>query len=88
VAGSCNIPDTAIALATNVTVTNATAQGHLTLHRADEPVPPVSTINYLPGQARANNAVVALSPSGTITVHCGQTSGSVQFILDVSGYFE
>jgi hypothetical protein len=88
VAGQCQIPATAIALATNITVTGATAQGNLRLYPAGDPLPTASSINYVPGLTRANNAVVPLSPSGAITVFCSQASGSVQFILDVSGYFE
>lgn len=86
--GRCNIPPTAIALAVNVTVTGASAAGHLRLYPAGTPLPVVSSINYSPGLTRANNAVVSLSPSGAITVHCAQGAGSVHFILDVSGYFD
>jgi hypothetical protein len=88
VVGRCSIPATAIALAANLTVTNATAQGNLRLYPAGTPLPLVSSINYVPGQTRANNAIVSLSPSGAISVHCSQASGSVDFILDVTGYFE
>jgi hypothetical protein len=45
-------------------------------------------IDYSAGQTRANNAVVAPNSSGAITVHCTQSSGTVEFILDVNGYFE
>jgi hypothetical protein len=86
--GQCNIPATAIALAANITATDATAQGNLRLYPAGTPLPLVSSINYPPKQTRANNAIVSLSPSGAIIVHCSQAAGSVNFILDVSGYFE
>jgi hypothetical protein len=42
------------------------------------------------GEARANNAIIALgigANAGQIAVR-NDCSGTVQFILDVSGYFE
>jgi hypothetical protein len=87
VVGRCNIPPTAIALAVNVTATGATDPGNLRLYPAGTPLPLVSSINYSPGQTRTNNAIASLSPSGAITVYCGQGAGSVHFILDVNGYF-
>jgi hypothetical protein len=87
-AGQCTIPSTARAVALNITVTGATAPGHLTLYPAGAPVPSTSTINYRPGQTRANNAIVTLGPAGDIAVACAQASGAVHLILDVTGYFE
>jgi hypothetical protein len=89
VAGLCGIPGDARALAVNVTVTQAHAAGHLTLFPANTaPVPPTSTINYAPGQTRANQAIVPLSPdgTGTLAVQVG-SAGIVHLILDVAGYF-
>jgi len=87
-AGQCTIPSTARAVALNITVTGATAPGHLTLYPAGAPVPSTSTINYRPGQTRANNAIVTLGPAGDIVFACAQASGAVHLILDVTGYFE
>ena len=49
----------------------------------------VSTINFSANQTRANNAVLPLASdrSGTISVLAG-TGGTVDFILDVNGYFQ
>jgi Bacterial Ig domain len=91
-AGKCNVPITARAVAVNLTVTQPTGAGFLTLH-ADGTTPPgTSTINFSAGQTRANNAVTALSAAGDGTLRIfaavqGQ-SPSVQVILDVNGYFE
>ena len=87
-AGNCGIPQTAIAVSVNVTVTDPTAPGNLTIFAAGNPMPGTSSINYSAGQTRANNALVAPNGSGAMTVHCNQSSGTVQFILDVSGYFQ
>jgi photosystem II stability/assembly factor-like uncharacterized protein len=88
VAGQCQIPLTAKSISANLTVTQPSAGGHLTVWPAGDPLPPVSSINYRPGQTRANNGILALNPAGELSVVSAQPSGSVQFILDVNGYFE
>jgi hypothetical protein len=88
IAGTCGVPASAQAVALNVTVVEPTVQGHLTLYSEDAALPPVSTINYRPGQTRANNAIVTLGQFGGIYVTAGQPSGTVHVILDVVGYFE
>lgn len=87
VAGRCGIPPGARAAAVNVTVTGASADGHLTMTSPYSIVSGTSTINYRPGQTRANNAIVALEAGGEARVYCAQGSGSVHLVLDVSGYF-
>jgi hypothetical protein len=86
--GSCHIPADAVALALNVTVTQATAPGNLRLYASAQPRPPTSTLNYAAGRTRANNAVIGLSAEGRLSVHCSQSSGSAHFIVDVNGYFK
>lgn len=86
--GLCGIPISARALALNVTVTSPTTGGHLTLFPAGGSIPPTSTINFGSGQTRANNAIIRIDGSGRLSVSNGQPSGSVQVILDVTGYFE
>jgi hypothetical protein len=86
-AGSCGIPTEADAVAVNVTVTQPTAPGHLTIYPLGAPLPLASTINYSAGQTRANNAIVGLGTDDSIAVTCGQGSGTAHFIVDVVGYF-
>ena len=86
-AGRCAIPPEADAAAFNVTVTQPTAPGFLTLYPLGVAAPLASTINYGPGQTRANNAIVALGSGDSITVASGQSSGATHFIVDVVGYF-
>jgi spore coat protein A len=88
VSGVCGIPSSAKAVAVNVTVVNPTAQGHLTLYPAGSALPLASTTNFRSGIVRANNAVVVVGTSGQVSVFCGMASGSTDFVLDVSGYFE
>jgi murein DD-endopeptidase MepM/ murein hydrolase activator NlpD len=88
IAGRCSVPAAANAVSINATVTQPTALGHLVLFPGGSPLPPVSTINYRAGQTRANNAIVLLGTDGTLSVACGQATGTTHFILDVNGYFQ
>jgi uncharacterized repeat protein (TIGR01451 family) len=87
--GLCGVPAGATAVSVNVTVTGGTAPGNLRLFPADVPLPLVSTINFVAAQTRANNAIVAASADGTVSIKVHNASvGPVQLILDVNGYFE
>ncbi len=89
--GWCLIPASATALAVNVTATQPSAQGHLTLHPGDLPAPGASTINFAAGQTRANNAIVPLATNGDGTLALTPFvlgAGTVHVIVDVTGYFE
>lgn len=88
VGGTCMIPATARAVVVNVAVTEPTNFGFLTLYPGGGALPVASTINFAPGQTRANNATVMLGPAGEIVVRTGMSSGQVHFILDVNGYYE
>jgi hypothetical protein len=86
-AGRCAIPPEADAVALNVTVTQPTAAGFLTLYPLGVAAPLASTINYGPGQTRANNAIVQLGSGDSISIASGQSSGTTHVIVDVVGYF-
>jgi hypothetical protein len=88
VGGICGVSPTAKAVAVNVTVLNATTVGNLTLYPAGTSPPLASTLNFRTSTARANNAVVALGTSGSVSVLCSMPSGTADFVLDVTGYFE
>jgi len=85
--GGCGIPPEADAIAVNVTVTQPTAPGHVTIYPLGIDVPMTSTINYSAGRTRANNAIVQVGANGSIAATCGQSSGTTHFIIDVVGYF-
>lgn len=88
-AGTCGIPSTARAVAVNVTVLDATGAGSLVLWRSGSTVPETSNINFTAGQTRGNNAIVALSLSGAVDARASVGgSGTVQMLIDVSGYFQ
>jgi hypothetical protein len=85
----CGVPPSAVALSINVTVTGPTAPGNLRLFPAGVAPPLVSTVNFGPGQTRANSAVVKLGSGGTGSIGVqNDATGTAQFIVDVNGYFE
>jgi hypothetical protein len=87
VAGSCGIPATARAVAVNLTVVQPEAVGYLTALPADQTAVTTSSINFRPGQVRANNAILSLDEAGAVGVFAG-TAGTLHFVMDVTGYFE
>lgn len=87
-AGQCGLPLWAKAVSVNVAVTRPSAAGNLTLYPGGAALPLASSINYRAGQTRANNALLPLGASGEIVVYCSQASGTADFILDVSAYFQ
>jgi len=72
----------------NLTATGATAPGNLRLFPAGLAAPLVSTVNYVPGVTRANNAIVALAGNGAFAIRCSPASGTVHAVVDVNGYFQ
>ena len=86
--GQCGIPTTAKAAFVNVTVTGGTAGGTLRLYPGGTSTPLASTINYGAGQTRANNQAAPLGSAASLAVRCDQSSGNVQVIIDVNGYFQ
>src|SRR4029079_11804967 len=88
-AASCGIPAEAKAVAVNLTMLDASGPGHLTAWPSGAPEPATSVLNFVPGMARANNAVLALSSGGAVDVQAViGGGGSVQMLIDVSGYFQ
>jgi photosystem II stability/assembly factor-like uncharacterized protein len=87
-AGKCGIPADAGSASMNVTVVDATSPGHLRLYPGHTARPPNSTLNFTPGQTRANRAVSLLGAAGDVAIYSGQGSGSVHVIVDVNGYFQ
>jgi hypothetical protein len=88
VAGICGVPPTAKAVTVNIAVINPTTLGHLTLYPAGGILPLASTINFRSGIIRGNNAIVTLGTAGQVSVFNGMGTGSTDFVLDVSGWFE
>src|SRR6185436_2796564 len=91
VAGLCGVPETARAVAANVTVVAATAAGDLQVLPQGLPGSPASTLAFKTAKNLANNAVLTLGVGGRVTALCtmpGAPAGTAHLVLDVSGYFE
>jgi hypothetical protein len=89
--GQCGVPVGAKAAVLNVTITQPTKDGHLTLWPSGTTKPLVSTLNFAAGEpAIANGAIVPLSANAQdLSVQPGlSAAGTVHVILDVTGYFE
>jgi len=88
VSGVCGIPPTARSIAANVTVISPTGPGHVTLYPAGTSSFGTSTLNFSAGQTRANSAILALKNSALDAQAAVSGNGSLQMVIDVSGYFQ
>jgi hypothetical protein len=89
ITGACGVPADAKAVALNVTALNAAAPGNVRLFPGNQAAPAVSTINYVPILTRANNTLATLATNATGTLNVQNNSaGTVDFIIDIVGYFK
>lgn len=84
----CGASLTARALSINITVVNPASSGALILYPGGTTRPGVSSISYAAGLTRANNAMARLSATGTLSVYSTQPTGTVDFLIDVNGYYD
>lgn len=88
VRGNCGVPTTAKAVSINVTVTNASSTSWLTIWPSGGSIPVVSTINFdASTTALANGAIIGLS-TNTNDLSVQNAVGTVNVIIDVTGYFQ
>jgi len=86
VAGRGYIPSYGAAtIALNLTITEPTAQGFLTVFPTGETRPNASNMNVTPGALASNMVTVPVSPDGTISIF--NSSGSTHVVVDVLGWF-
>ena len=83
----CGIPADAAAISANLTVTNVGAQGELVVYPSGLVQPHTSAISFRAGRTRANNAIVSLSQASTTFSVFNSSAASVDFIIDVNGFF-
>ena len=69
----------------NVTVTDTTAAGFLTVYPQGAIRPLASNLNWVAGDTVANRVVVPVGPMGQITVY--NPTGNTDVVVDVDGYF-
>ena len=91
---SCGVPNTAKAVAMNVTIVSPSDGGDLRIFPYQSPVPLASVINFSTQDfALANGAILPLANIGGIDVSVQTdmppgSSGTVHLVLDVTGYFQ
>ena len=73
------------AVVVNITVTNTTSGGYLSVYPSDAQKPLVSDLNWTAGTTIPNLVVVKLSPDGTINIY--NPSGNADVIADVVGWY-
>ncbi len=85
--GYCGVPSTAKAVSLNLTITGSTAGSWIAIWPAGQGYAGVSTINFNAGDTLANGAIVGVG-GGTPDLNVYNASGSVDVIIDVTGYFQ
>ncbi len=88
VSGVCGIPASARAVALNLTVVGATGSGNTVLWRSGTAHPATSSINFPTGVTRSSNAIVGLANGALDARSTVSGGGTVQLVIDVSGYFQ
>ena len=83
---TCAVPSGAAAVSLNVTAADAKAKGHITIFPGTGMAPGTSSVSFNAGQNRANNVLVGLT-GGVLSV-TNTSSGTVNLVLDVNGYFK
>jgi Tol biopolymer transport system component len=87
VGGICGVPADAVSISVNLTVTNVGAAGELIVFPADVTQPNTSAMSFKAGRTRANNAFVKLSTTSPTFSVFNNSASTVDFIVDVNGYF-
>ena len=87
------IPTGITAVAMNVTVTNPTNAGFITVYPnetaagAPNTVPSTSNVNFGTGETIPNMVIVPVGPDGKVDFYNGGVSGATDVIADLGGYF-
>ena len=86
VTGQGGVPATGVStVVMNVTVTQPTGDGYLTVYPTGSPQPNASNLNFTPGKTVPNLVVVKLGTNGRVSVF--NSTGSTHVIFDVAGYY-
>ncbi|TPW16225.1 MAG: hypothetical protein FD127_253 [Acidimicrobiaceae bacterium] len=84
VAGRAGVPSDATAVVLNVTVTEATGSGYVTVYPCGATQPTASNLNYVSGKNIPN---LVIAKVGTAGQACLFNTAPTQLIVDVAGYF-
>lgn len=84
-AASMGVPDDTVAVILNVTVTQPTSTGYLTVWPGGAARPLASSLNFVPGQTVPNLVIVPIGSDGTVRFFA--PSGSTHVVADLAGYY-
>jgi alpha-tubulin suppressor-like RCC1 family protein len=86
VLGRGGVPASGVsAVVLNVTVTNPTTPGHVTVWPAGDALPLASNLNFTPGETIPNLVIAEIGINGEVSLF--NSNGSTGMIADVVGYF-
>jgi hypothetical protein len=85
VTGVGGVPNDATAVVMNVTYTEATAPGYLSIWPSGEPRPTVSNLNTQPGGTQPNLVTVKLGSGGRVSIF--NYAGTTHVLADVAGFY-
>ena len=85
VAGVGDVPADASAVVLNVTVTEPSKAGYLTVWPTGTAMPPTSSVNWQRGETVPNLVVASIGTGGSVSMF--NSAGSSHLVVDVFGYF-
>jgi hypothetical protein len=87
VTGAGGVPVTGVsAVVLNVTVTDPSSQGYVTVSGAGTTRPTASNLNFVAGQAVPNLVIAPVGAGGKVELYNG-SPGTIELVADVSGWF-
>lgn len=88
ITGRCGVPTTATSVVTNVTISEPTGAGSLSIFPGNAFDFGTSVLNFTAGQVRAGSATLGLATDGTGSIGIRNNStGSTNVTVDITGYF-
>jgi hypothetical protein len=93
---ACGIPPSAKAISINATLVTPPTPGSVVTYPGDAPVPVINTVSVgAASEVRASNTILLLALTGDGSANVlatfapnGSAPGTVQFLIDVNGYFQ
>gem|GEM_PF-6876007 len=88
ITGVCGVPENAVSIVGNLTVTEPSAGGSFRFWAGDGVATITESVSFAVGRTRANNLICQLATDGSGAAKIENVSaGTAHAILDVSGYF-
>jgi uncharacterized protein (DUF1501 family) len=86
VVGRGGVPASGVsAVVLNVTATDGTSNGYVTVYPSGQDAPTASNLNTLAGQTRANLVIAKVGADGAVALF--NSGGTIHLLADVVGYF-